>query len=301
MNSKKEIKIFTDNSFKGQQDYKYKIPHHLVIKPPGNKLNKPSQPKSQTRPANGTQPSLKRPSNSRSSLKHSQSLTFVPGQNFTTYCGEVAERTNAQLIRDQLEKKVQDLTSTVSFSWDVLQDMVPELLPYYKTTRINLFSIPRGLQKAGTPPRFYNNRNLTTKDSRGWPVSHLPCIFKNCHKKLNHSHSAPISDSERWNKKTTAYSAYSPTGSGSCFSRLSLSSAKSEYEDERFLSQLSPSTVELIARSENEDEWFLSKLSPSTVELIVSRMTHGLQQERLKKKFKISTKTFSERDPISIY
>ena len=49
-----------------------------------------------------------------------------------------------QLIRDELDKRVQDLTSTVTFSLDVLEDMVPELVPYYKSAGENLFSIPRG-------------------------------------------------------------------------------------------------------------------------------------------------------------
>ncbi|XP_063693244.1 uncharacterized protein LOC134825058 [Bolinopsis microptera] len=271
MNGNKEIKIFKDHSvsFKESPDYKYKVPP-TSAKSPANKRNRtpPGQTKS-------------RSFNLRSSLRHSQSLTFIPGHTLSSYCdpGVLTETAKAQLMRDGLDRRVQDLTSTVSFSLDVFEDMVPEMLPYYKAAGENLFSIPRGLQKAGTPPCFYSSRNLATKDSRGyWPVSHLPCILKNCAKKLNHSHTAPINSSDSWNKKP-AIANSSRSTIGSCPSRLSVSSARSEYEDERFLSQLSPSTVELI----------------------VSRMTHGLQQERLKKKFKISTKTMSEPDPISIF
>ncbi|KAL5246777.1 hypothetical protein ACHWQZ_G018848 [Mnemiopsis leidyi] len=270
MNGNKEIKIFKDHSCKDLTDYKHKAP--------ANSTNFRSSPTKPNKPTLGqTKPAQLRPSNSRTSLRHSQSLTFIPGHTFTAYCGELTERAKAQPIKDELNRKVRDLTTTVSFSLDVLEDMVPELLPYYKTTQEDLFSVPRGLQKAGRPPCFFSSRNVAAKDSRVWPVSHLPCILRNCTRKLNHSHSAPHPGSESWSKKPVAQSSRSTAGS--CLSRMSVSSHRSEYEDERFLSQLSPSTVELI----------------------VSRMTHGLQQERLKKKFKISTKTLSEPDPIYTY
>ena len=82
-----------------QPDYKYKIPEPHGVKTLGSKQNKPTpgQHRSPTRPSNGPPPALNRPSNSRSALRHSQSLTFLPGHTFKAYGGEVAEQTKAQV------------------------------------------------------------------------------------------------------------------------------------------------------------------------------------------------------------
>lgn len=69
-------------------DYKHKAPDSTILRTSPTRSNKPTlgQPKSQLRP-----------SNSRSSLRPSQSLTFIPGHTFTAYCGELTERAKAQV------------------------------------------------------------------------------------------------------------------------------------------------------------------------------------------------------------
>lgn len=167
----------------------------------------------------------------------------------------------------EVQRAVSDILTNVSFGTDVIEDRVPEMLPYHKQAERFAIDLPNYISCLG----YEKQRRL--RNSRGCGgghiVSHMPCFLKGV-REDQHPHGPDNSKG--------AVKRVSPVYNTKVCDRL----------------------VEISESCPFEDEKFLSNLSPSTIELIVGRMTGGGQQERLRKKFNLPTTEPAKPDTIPV-
>jgi len=158
----------------------------------------------------------------------------------------------------EVQRAVSDILTNVSFGSDVIEDRVPEMLPYHKQAERFAIDLPNYISCLGYEKqrRLRNSRG----SGGGHIVSHMPCFLKGNVREDQHHHT----DASKGASKRV-----SPVYNTKVCDRL----------------------VEIGESCPFEDEKFLSNLSPSTIELIVGRMTGGGQQERLRKKFNLPPST----------
>lgn len=173
-----------------------------------------------------------------------------------------------QSVKQEYEVKraVSDILTNVSFGTDVIEDRVPEMLSYHKQAERFAIDLPNYISCLGYEKqrRLRNSRG----NGGGHIVSHMPCFLKG------------VREDQHPNGPDTSKGAVkrvSPVYNAKVCDRL----------------------VEISENCPFEDEKFLSNLSPSTIELIVGRMTGGLQQERLRKKFNLATPDRPEPVPVA--